>query len=141
MDAMLARERELIREALRDLPGRVTIRSYTSDVDSWHSRAERLLLESIAAASPQVTLEVLAGRWDARREEEAGISRTPAITLVGARDHGIRYYGLPDGYELPVFLDTIQAVAAARSGLGRLGAERVHTLHEARHLEVFASPT
>lgn len=56
MPPTLTRERELIRDALHALPGRVTLRSYTSDVDSTYSRAERALLEEIAAGSPNLTL-------------------------------------------------------------------------------------
>ena len=129
-------ERALIRERLADLPGPVTIRSYTSDVDSLYSRNERELLETIAAGSPKIRLEILADRWDPAREAEVGIARTPCITVLGDRDHGLRYYGLPDGYELPVFLDTIRQVSEGRSGLEtRLGG-----LTSPRHLEVFASP-
>lgn len=140
MTATLTRERELIRETLRDLPGTVTVRWYTSDIDSTYARAERALLEEIAAASPKIALEVLADRWDARREEEVGIARTPAIVLLGDHDYGLRYYGLPDGYELPAFLGTIRAVADRRSGLTPASAAKLRTLTAPCHLEVFGSP-
>jgi alkyl hydroperoxide reductase subunit AhpF len=131
----------LVRDALRDLPGQVTLVSYTSDIESWYSHAERLLLESIAAASPQITLSLRADRWDARREAEVGIARTPAIVLLGDRDYGIRYYGMPDGYELETFLGTIRAVAERRSGLARDSVARLGALRHPVQLEVFASPT
>jgi alkyl hydroperoxide reductase subunit AhpF len=131
----------LIRHALADLRAPVTIVSYTCDVDSWYSRMERDLLERVAAASPRITLRVLADRWDARREAHAGIRRTPCIALIGARDPGLHYYGLPDGYELETFLAAIRAVADGRSGLGEGARERVRALAGPIHLEVFASPT
>jgi len=131
----------LIQDALRDLPGRVTLVSYTSDIESWYSHAERLLLESIAAASDRITLSIRADRWDARREAEVGIDRTPAIVLLGDRDYGIRYYGMPDGYELETLLGTIRAAAERRSGLAGDSVERLRRLPSPVHLEVFASPT
>lgn len=131
----------LVQDALRDLPGEVTLVSYTSDIESWYSHAERLLLESIAAASDRITLSLRAGRWDARREAEVGIDRTPAIVLLGDRDYGIRYYGVPDGYELETFLGTIRAVAERRSGLAGASVARLRGLRSPVHLEVFASPT
>ena len=136
----LMKERELIHRRLRDLPGPVTIRSYTSDIDSTYSRTERALLEEIAAGSPNVRLEILADRWDPAREAEVGIARTPCVVVRGKVDHGLRYYGLPDGYELPIFLDTIHAVAEGRSGLTDASVARLHALAEPRHLQVFASP-
>ncbi|MGH7314433.1 MAG: hypothetical protein ACREJV_14760 [Candidatus Rokuibacteriota bacterium] len=131
----------LIQDALRDLPGPVTLVSYTSDIESWYSHAERLLLEAIAAASARITLSIRADRWDARREAEVGIARTPALVLLGERDYGIRYYGVPDGYELETFLGTIRAAAERRSGLAADSVERLRRLTTRVHLEVFASPT
>ena len=132
---------DLIRNALHDLPAPVTIVSYTSDVESWYSRAERELLERIAAASERITLRILADRWDARREEEAGIRRTPCIAVMGETDPGLHYYGLPDGYELETFLGVVRAVAEGRSGLTARTVDRLRALIAPLHLEVFASPT
>jgi len=134
------KERELIRETLADLAGTVTIRSYTSDVESTYSRSERELLETIADGSPKIALEILADRWTPEREAQVGIARTPCIVVLGDHDHGLRYYGLPDGYELVPFLDTIRAVAARRSGLAEANVARLRALGSPRHLEVFASP-
>jgi alkyl hydroperoxide reductase subunit AhpF len=134
------KERALIRETLADLAGSVTIRSYTSDVESSYSRGERELLDAIADGSPKIALEILADRWTPEREAQVGIARTPCIVVLGESDHGLRYYGLPDGYELVPFLETIRAVGARRSGLAEANVARLHALDSPRHLEVFASP-
>lgn len=131
----------MIRTTLRDLPAPITLVSYTSDVESWYSRAERELLERVAAASDRITLRILADRWDAKREAEVGIRRTPCLAVLGATDPGVRYYGLPDGYELETFLGLIRAVAAGRSGLATRTIERLRALTRPLHLEVFALPT
>jgi len=130
-----------IHTALRDLPAPVTLVSYTSDVESWYSRAERELLERIAAASDRVTLQMRAERWDAAREEAAGIQRTPCLAVVGDHDPGIHYYGLPDGYELETFLDVIRAVSERRSGLAASSIGRLRQVTAPVHLEVLVSPT
>jgi hypothetical protein len=135
------RERTLIRAALRDLPAEVVLDYYTADVDSWYSRAERAMLETIAGAAPAVRLEVHAGRWDAGREAAVGIRRTPVIAVRGATDPGIRFYGLPDGYELETFLATITMVATGESALSAASRARLATLATPRHVEVIASPT
>jgi hypothetical protein len=123
------------------LPAPVTIMYYTPDVPSAATRAERDLLEQIAAGSDRVTLRVLAERWDGEREARAGIARTPAIVPLGAQDHGIRYYGAPDGYELETFLEVLRAVAEGRSGLGAATRARLRALTAPVHLEVLHVPT
>ncbi|MBM4443288.1 MAG: hypothetical protein FJ027_22985 [Candidatus Rokubacteria bacterium] len=132
---------DLIRRALRDLPAPVELISYTADVESWYSRAERELLERIAAASDRVTFRLRAERWDAKREAEVGIRRTPCLAVVGARDSGIHYYGLPDGYELETFLGVIRAVSEDTPGLAPQTVAALDALGAPIHLEVFASPT
>ena len=127
--------------ALADLPAPVTLISYTSDVESWYSRAERELLERVAAASDRVTLQLRAGRWDAKREAAVGIRRTPCLAVVGASDPGIHYYGLPDGYELETFVGVIRAVSEGRSGLAPGTVARLQALCAPVHLEVCVSPT
>jgi alkyl hydroperoxide reductase subunit AhpF len=127
--------------ALADLPAPVTLISYTSDVESWYSRAERELLERVAAASDRVTLQLRAERWDAKREAAVGIRRTPCLAVVGASDPGIHYYGLPDGYELETFLGVIRAVSEQRSELAPETVARLRTLRAPVHLEVCVSPT
>lgn len=133
--------RALVREGLADLAGPVRLRYYTSDVDSWYSRAERALLEEIERASVHVSLEVHADRWDAAREATVGIRRTPAIVVAGERDTGIRYYGLPDGYELETFLGVLRIAAGGPSTLGEASIARLRELPRPAHLEVVVSPT
>jgi alkyl hydroperoxide reductase subunit AhpF len=131
----------LMRTALADLPTPVTLVSYTSDIESWYSRAERELLERIAAASDRITLRIRAERWDAAREQAVGIQRTPCLAVVGETDPGIHYYGLPDGYELETFLGVIRAVSERRSGLAPQTVDRLRALRTPVHLEVCVSPT
>jgi hypothetical protein len=73
-----------IEERLRDLPGPVALVYYTPDVPSAATRAERQLLEDIAKRSDRVELRVLAERWDAEREAQVAIARTPAIVPLGS---------------------------------------------------------
>lgn len=135
-------ERRRIHAALADLAGPVVVRHYTSDVDSWYSQRERALLETIAAASPHVTLEGHPGHWDPAREAAVKIARTPAIAVAaGARDTGIRYYGAPDGYELAVFLGVLRVAGGAPSRLAAASLERLQRLAAPVHLEVLVSPT
>jgi hypothetical protein len=141
MDAMIERQRQLIQDGLRGLANAVTLLYYTPDVASASTRAEQALLEDIARASDRIRLSILAERWDATREHEVGIARTPAIVVRGETDHGIRYYGAPDGYELETFLAVIRAVAERRSGLSEASRALARELAEARHLEVLVAPT
>lgn len=126
---------------LHDLVQPITIHYYTTDVESWYSLAERQLLSAIASATAAITLHVHPDRWDAQREARLGIARTPAIALHNARDTGIRYYGMPDGYELETFVQILKAVASDTASLRAESLEALQGLTQPVHLEVLVSPT
>jgi hypothetical protein len=134
-------QQQTIRSALSNLVDPVTLLYYTPDVASVTTLFEQTLLEEIARGSDRIHLDVLAERWDAGREDEVGIARTPAIVVKGARDYGIRYYGSPDGYEVETFLAIICAVSEGRSGLTGASRSAVARLVAPLHLEVLVAPT
>ena len=130
-----------IRDALRNISSAVSMHYYTSTVDSWYTHAERQLLQAIANQSENVVLYPHDGQWDAEREAQERIARTPAIALYGDKDTGIRYYGAPDGYELATFLNVLNEVG---SGLPVLRPETMAQLKQLTypvHLEVVVLPT
>jgi alkyl hydroperoxide reductase subunit AhpF len=141
MQPTMSIDPSLIRARLRNLASPVTMHYYTSDVASWYSYAEQHLLEAVAQASPHVDLSVHAERWDAQREQQAGIARTPAIALYGEKDTGIRYYGMPDGYELDTFLSTLNAISSRVPNLRADTIARLDQLTQPLHLEVIVLPT
>ena len=66
--------------------------------------------------------------------------RVPAIIVEGARDYGIRFFGIPMGYE---FTNLIDAIIVASSGTPSLGAEtleRLAGLKERVHIQVVLDP-
>jgi hypothetical protein len=141
MEMLTGRQQQMISAGLDGLVNPVTVLYYTSEFASTATRMEQTLLEEIARTSDRIQLEVLADRWDATREGEAGIARTPAIVLRGKDDYGIRYYGIPDGYELDTFLGVIRAVSEGRSGLSEASRAAVGRLAAPVHLEVLVAPT
>ena len=98
-------------------------------------------VKEVAECSDQVTVEILNLHIDRAQAEAYGIDRVPAIVVEGARDYGIRFFGIPMGYE---FTNLIDAIVVASSGTPSLGAEtleRLAGLKERVHIQVFSTPT
>src|SRR5262245_59202777 len=76
------------------------------------------LVEELAALDPRLTAEPANFVLDRERVESLGIARTPAVAILGAeQDYGIRFYGLPSGYEFGTLVDAILDVSSGDSGL------------------------
>jgi len=99
------------------------------------------MLEDVAGCSGQVTLEVHDRISDPTSSTAYGIDRVPAIVVLGARDYGIRYYGLPAGYELATLLDIILDAGRGAADLEAATRTAVAQLPGDVHLQVFVTPT
>ena len=141
MSILSDRDRTAVRDELAKLAGPVKLVVFTSALGSETSvEAERLVRE-VAECSDQVTAEVLNLHIDRERAVAYGVERQPAIVVEGAKDYGIRFFGVPMGYE---FSNLIDSMLAASSGVPQLSAaslERLQGLTEPVHLQVFATPT
>jgi hypothetical protein len=97
------------------------------------------LLTDIAAADPRVKVEILSLKKDAVRAKELGIDKIPGIALLGKKDHNLRYFGLPSGYDFIPFVETIRAVGDDVSGVSRETAAQLAKLTKPVQLSVFVT--
>jgi len=79
---------------------------------------------------------------DTERVAELGIARIPAIAILGAeKDHGIRFCGMPTGYEFGLLIDTILDVSSGATALSEETRTAIAGLPRPVHLQVFSTPT
>lgn len=102
----------------------------------------RRLVEEMAALDPRLSVESRNFVLDQERARELGIQRIPAIAVMGAeKDYGIRFYGLPSGYEFGTLVDAILDVSSGDSGLGPETRQALQALTKPVHIQVFSTPT
>lgn len=103
------------------------------------------LAEEVAAASPKLAVEAVNFVLDTERVVALGFTRTPAIAVLGGeagdKDYGIRFYGLPSGYEFGTLVDAILLVSKGQSGLGQETQAALAALTRPVHVQVFSTPT
>jgi len=130
-----------IAEEFKAMANPVRLVHFTQELNLEYGRETKLLLEELAALSGKVSLEVYNFLLDRDRVQEFGVDKVPATVVCGARDYGIRFYGLPGGYEFSNLLDAILSVSKGDSGLSAASREKLATLTAPVHLEVFVTPT
>jgi alkyl hydroperoxide reductase subunit AhpF len=133
------RERETVRELLagleHDVPVRLVVGPEVTPVtvivagrDLDFGAEARALLEQVAELSDQVTLDV---------EETSEPGRWPEITV----GDGLRYYGLPWGYELSTVIGAIVEAGKGASTLSADSLAALATLRRPVEIEVYVTPT
>jgi glutaredoxin-like protein len=130
-----------VKEELADLVGPVRLVMFTQEFECEFCAETRQLVEEVAALSDQLTAEVYNFVTDKEKAEALGIDKIPAVAVIGAEDYGVRFYGIPSGYEFASFLNAIRTVAAGEPGLSEEGVKMVIALSEPVHIQVFVTPT
>jgi glutaredoxin-like protein len=140
--ALLAeRDRRAIRDRLQGMESPVRLLHFTQELECPTCRETGQLLRELRELSEKLSLEIYDFQIDKAQVARYGIDKIPATVVEGVKDYGIRFYGLPSGYEFATLLEDILAVSRGRSGLGTGTIERLRALDRPLHLQVFVTPT
>ena len=130
-----------VKEELASLAGPVRLIVFTQEIECEFCAETRQLVEEMAQLSDQLTAEVYDFVADQEKVRELGIDKIPAIAVVGQEDYGVRFYGIPSGYEFASLLHAIQAVAAGKPELSEETMQVLADLTTPVHIQVFVTPT
>jgi glutaredoxin-like protein len=132
---------EQVKQELADLAGPVRLVMFTQTFECQFCNETRQLVEELAELSDQLTAEIYNFVTDEEKAKELGVDKIPAIAVIGAEDYGVRFYGIPSGYEFTSLLNAVQTVATGQAPLSEETLEFLDTLEEPIHVQVFVTPT
>jgi glutaredoxin-like protein len=130
-----------VKQQLAGLDQPVRLMMFTQEFECQYCAETRQLVEEIAGLSDQLTAEVYNFVTDEEMVKKYDIDKIPAIAIVGEEDHGIRFYGIPSGYEFTSLLEAIQSVANGNHELSQETQDYLSKLTEPVHMQVFVTPT
>jgi len=90
-----------------------------------YCRETEQIVQEVAGLSDLIEVEVHNFIADGDKAEEYDIARIPAIAVIGEKDYGVRFYGIPSGYEFTTLIEDIMAVSQGESGLSDATREAV----------------
>jgi glutaredoxin-like protein len=130
-----------VRERFEELTTPVKLIHFTQELNLEYGREARQLLEELTQISGKVSLEIYDFQSDKEKVAEYAIDNVPATVIRNGKDYGIRFYGLPAGFEFSALIDAVLAVSKGDSGLRPETREKLAQLTEPLHLQVFTTPT
>ena len=105
------------------------------------SEQVKRLVEELGALDPKLSTESYNFVLDTEKVKELGITRTPAVAVLGEKDYGVRFYGVPAGYEFGTLVDLVLDVSSGQSGLSDGTRAALAEIQKPVHLQVFSTPT
>jgi len=133
--------RKEVRSALADVANPVTFKVFTQAFECQYCKETRELIEEVASLSDKLSVEVYDFEKDKALADSLGIDKLPAVAVVGAKDYGIRMFGIPSGYEFGSLIESIKMVSAGQSGLSADTKKMVAKLTRPIAIQVFITPT
>lgn len=141
MSMLKQEDREEVSRQLEGLANSVQLIMFTQTIECEFCAETRDLVEEVASLSDNVDAAIYNFVTDKDRADEYGIDKIPAIAVVGEKDFGVRFYGIPAGYEFTSLIEAIKIVSTGQSGLSDTTKEALAEIDEAVHFQVFVTPT
>jgi len=142
MPILTDRDRAAVRKELEKLTGPVKLVVFSQELLAGDlCRQNEQLVREVAELSDTITVEVLNPAIDRERAQAYGVDQVPAIAVEGARDYGIRFYGVPLGYEFSNLIDAIIVASTGEPALSEDTKASLRALTADVEIKVFATPT
>ncbi|MGE5187913.1 MAG: protein disulfide oxidoreductase [Betaproteobacteria bacterium] len=135
-------KKELLRNDFQQqLVDPVKIVMFTQEVECRYCSQTRELATDIASLNDKITLEVYDFVANADKAKALGITRIPALAIIGKKDYGVRIYGIPYGYELQTLIEAILNVSKGKTNLTDKTKQILTDVKSPVHIQVFVSLT
>jgi glutaredoxin-like protein len=90
---------------------------FTQEMECQFCRDARELAQEFTGLSDKLSLELYDMVKDKEKAAEYKVDKVPALCIAGEKDYGIRYYGVPAGYEFSTLLALVELAGSRDSGL------------------------
>mgnify|MGYP001109118026 CR=1 FL=1 len=122
-------------------PRVLIVPSSVPGIECLYCRETRQLLEEVAALSDKVELVVHDFEAEKDKAAEWGVDKIPATVVVGRAGTGVRFYGIPSGYEYTSLVEAIVDASRGATGLAEATREALRALDRDVRIHVFVTPT
>ena len=141
MGFLSGQDEQAVKKQFEQIGGPVKLTVFASELGPETNAQTVALVREVAALSDKLSVTVLNPHIDREQAQGYGVDVTPAVVVEGAKDYGIRFLGLPAGYEFSNLIDSIVAVSTGEAGLSADTKTALAELTDDVTIKVFTTPT
>ena len=135
-----------VKEIFAGLKNPVEILFFGKRTDCEYCQENLQLLEEVTGLSDHIKVQVYDLEDHADLARQYRIDKAPGFVITGREDdrvidYGIRYYGIPSGYEFTSLVNDLVMVSSRNSALSEPTREFLKNLTSPIHLQVFVTPS
>ncbi len=135
-------ERKRVQQMLAGLVEPVRLVFFTQSLNCDTCLPARQIVDELVALNDKLSVEEHNLILDKEAAATYVVDRAPAIALaVGGRSTGVRFFGVPAGYEFSALIDAIVSTSTGQSGLSDTSRARLKEVTAPIGIQVFVTPT
>jgi len=119
----------------------VKIVMFTQEIECQFCAQTRQLVNELATLSDKINVEIYDFLADSEKAKQYGVDKVPALIIMGEKDYGIKFYGLPFGYELQTLIEGLINVSRGRTDIPEEIKNRLREIKTPVHIQVFVTLT
>jgi glutaredoxin-like protein len=130
-----------VQSILQEMKDPVKMILFVKNEDCIYCKETQQLLEEVKELNEKISLEVYNIDFAKEKAEYYNIDKAPAIILENGSDFGIRFYGIPSGYEFGTLLQDLIYVSKKETELSPSTKDFIKKINKPLHIQVFVTPT
>jgi glutaredoxin-like protein len=124
----------------------VQVLFFDKQTDCDYCADTRQLVEEVVELSDKIDLKIYDLEKDNEIASQYHLDKAPGLVIAGKDsdkiiDYGIRFAGIPSGYEFSSLIQSLMMVSGRDSGLKEKTRQALKELKQPIHLAVFSTPT
>ena len=119
----------------------VTVKLFTQGMECGFCKDAHELLDDLTTTTDKLKLEALDFENHEAEAKKYGVEELPTIVVMDEKDYGIRFTGIPAGYEFSSLLNTFLIVSTGVVKLTEETKAFLNNLQKPVHMKVFVTPT
>lgn len=134
-------EKESLKKKFTGIVNDIDLIVFTQEMECQFCKQTRELVLELGSLSPEIKTKVFDLVNDQEEARKYNIKKIPAIVIAGKSDYGVRYYGVPAGYELSVLVDDMIDISKGTTSMPEVIKKKLTEIKKPVHIQVFVSPT
>ncbi|MCL4478083.1 MAG: thioredoxin family protein [Deltaproteobacteria bacterium] len=141
MGLLQDKDKEYLKNEFSKLPNQIKLILFTQADNCMYCKEEKELMQELGELSDKIKVEFYDYDTQKDKAEQYKIDKGPALIIEGVKDYGIRYYGIPAGYEFSSIVEDIMDVSLGKSNLTSESIKKIKGINKPIRIQVFVTPS
>ena len=121
----------------------VKILFFSNELNCQYCKEIKMLLDEVSELSDKIEIQEFNFYNDKEEVSKYNLEESPVIVFLNeeGEDTGIRFYGIPSGYEFSTFIEDVIMISSGKHQLSDKAVEEISKIDKPIEIKVFVTPT